>query len=221
MSRSQYINTFSTTADYEAYIESATPKFPNIAYDEEAEKIYIRRESPNDYIIYGTLKNDYDYINAPTFNIKLNYKDVTAHTDQQTNTFYVTAQDLTSAGVTGTITSMEGAFQYSTSKITTIKKINLDTSSVTTIAGLFRNQSQLTSININGVDFSNVTSLPATIFYQVSSLTDIYINVEATLMKLTNNLSSEGWGNYIPSSATIHYNDVDYIWQNNAWTPQS
>ena len=57
-------------------------------------------------------------------------------------------------------------------------------------------------------------------FSSCSSLKDVYITVEVTLNKLTNNLTSQG-SNYIPSSATIHYNGTDYKWQNGAWTPQS
>ena len=68
-------------------------------------------------------------------------------------------------------------------------------------------------------DTSNVTDT-GQMFYECRSLTDVYITVEATLNKLTNNLTSQG-NNYIPSSATIHYNGVDYKWQNGAWTPQN
>ena len=57
-------------------------------------------------------------------------------------------------------------------------------------------------------------------FQGCSSLKDVYITVESTLNKLTNNLTSQG-NNYVPSSATIHYNGVDYKWQNSRWTPQS
>ena len=87
------------------------------------------------------------------------------------------------------------------------------------MSAMFYGCSSLTSIDLSGWDTSNVTDM-SSMFNGYSSLTDVYITVEATLMKLTNNLTSAG-GAYIPASATIHYNDVDYKWQNNAWTPQN
>ena len=54
-------------------------------------------------------------------------------------------------------------------------------------------------------------------FNECSSLKDVYITSYATLNKLTNNLHSQG-SKYIPGTATIHYNDIDYIWSGTSWT---
>ena len=232
MSRSKYINTFNTTADYNNYIESALPEFPNVGYDKQAGEVKIRRTSPNNYQIWGTTTA------TSNFNIKLNNTNVEVTVDPDLGDFYLT-------GWTGTLTSLRQCF-YNLSHITSIKKFALDTSHVSTTnqfvvisrsltlinlsgcdfstvtdaAYMFSDCSSLEILYLNGCDFSNVTST-TNMFYAVP-LTDVYIDVEATLMKLTNNLTSQGTnGDYIPSSATIHYNGTDYKWQNNAWTPQS
>lgn len=229
MARSKYINTFDTTAEYDNYIDSALPEFPNVGYDKQAGKVNIRRQSPNNYQIWGTTTL------TSNFNIKLNNQNVEVTVDPQLGEFYLT-------GWAGTLTSLFNCFQDS--QITSLKKFVLDTSNVTDMSQMFIecrslpsidlsnfNTSSLininymlygcrslTSLDLSNCDFSRA-SLSAT-FYNCNLLTDVYITVEATLMKLTNNLSSQG-NQYIPSSATIHYNDVDYKWQNNAWTPQS
>ena len=84
---------------------------------------------------------------------------------------------------------------------------------------MFLDCQSLTSLDLSNFNTSNVTYM-VNMFRNCSSLKDVYITVESTLMKLTNNLTEQGW-NYIPASATIHYNGVDYKWQNNIWTPQN
>ena len=261
MARSKYINTFDTTAEYNNYIESALPEFPNVGYDKEAGKVNIRRQSPNDYQIWGTTPA------TSNFNIKLNNTNVEVTVDPLLGEFYLT-------GWTGILTSLQNCFYDSRQNITSIKKFALDTSNVTLTIGMFQGCSSLTSLDLSNFNTSNVTNMNAMFadcssltsldlsnfntsnvtnmsnlfiscssltsldlsnwdaskvttkpntFYYCNSLTDVYITVESTLMKLTNNLSSQG-GDYIPSNngnCTIHYNDVDYKWQNNAWTPQS
>ena len=64
-----------------------------------------------------------------------------------------------------------------------------------------------------------------------TSKTKLYLGVEASLMRLTNNLSSAGsWDSsnywqYLPTKTIIYYDDgvqdIEYRWQNNAWTAQS
>ena len=204
MARSKYINTFDTTAEYEAYIESAIPHFPNVGYDKQAGVVNIRRQSPNDYQIWGTTTA------TKNFNITLNNTDVEITVDPDLGEFYLT-------GWTGTLTSLDNFLSYKTN-ITSLKKFALDTSQLTNVSAMFMACSSLKEVHLEGCDFSNVTIYGN--FLRASYPTDVYITVEATLMKLTNNLASQGL-DYIPSSATIHYNDVDYKWQNNAWTPQS
>lgn len=231
MSRSKYINTFETTADYNNYIESAIPEFPNVGYDKQAGKVNIRRTSPNNYQIWGTTTA------TSNFNIKLNSRDVEVTVDPALGEFYL-------QGWTGTLTSLQ-SLCYGNTDITSIKKFDLDISNVTSVNSMFDRCSALTYVNmstiyspsisgisaafrrcgiqvldISGWDLSNSNSTGYSGLFE-GTLTDIYITVEGTLNRLTNNLTSQGGNDYVPSSATIHYNDVDYKWQNNAWTPQS
>lgn len=234
MSRSKYINTFNTTADYNNYIESALPEFPNVGYDKEAGEVNIRRQSPNDYQIWGTTTA------TENFTIGLNYTPVEVTVDPELGEFYLT-------GWTGTLTNLQTAF-YNKSHITSIKKFALDTSNVTKITQICDgtsctyinlstpyspvissdavqafNSATLLYLDISGWDLTNANLGSSWQKTFGTNLTDIYITVEGTLMKLTNNLTSQG-GNYIPSNngnCTIHYNGTDYKWQNNAWTPQS
>ena len=287
MARSKYINTFDTTADYESYIESALPAFPNIGYDKQADKVNIVRTSPNSHVWYGevvdasqavptisinnvvntptldTLTNmfclDSWTSNVPTFisfNNKSNLKSIkkcnidTSNVTYMNNMFdgcsLLTSLDLSSFNTsnvvnmnvmfngcssltsldlssfnTSNVTNMAGMFQ-GCSSLVSLDLSNWGTSNVTYMNHMFNGCSSLTSLYLSNWDTSNVISV-ISMFNGCSSLTDVYITVEATLMKLTNNLASQG-STYIPSNngnCTIHYNDVDYKWQNNAWTPQS
>jgi len=270
MSKSKYINSFNTTAEYNNYIESAYPEFPNVGYDKEAGVVNIIRTSPNDHILYGTLN---DPTQVPQ--IRLKYGGTTfinCNVDSLNNTFYLDLSDIPSewrtyndlssflngnvnitsikknAMVNSNVTLLVQMFQ-NCSSLTYIDISSFDTSNVTSIASLFAGCTSLTSIDLSSFDTSNLTNMP-NLFSGCSSLTsidlssldfslvtntfnmfnatnvlkDVYITVEATLMMLTNNLTSRG-GTYIPASATIHYDNgtgnVDYKWQNNAWTPQS
>lgn len=246
MSRSKYINTFETTAEYDNYIESAYPEFPNVGYDKQAGVVNIRRQSPNDYQIWGTTTA------TENFNIKLNNTNVEVTVDPVLGEFYLT-------GWTGTLTRLYQCFAQNDT-ITSIKKFALDTSNVTTfegflqdssinnfsfinlnnilstssLANFFRNCSNITYIDFYDLDLSN-NDVSAMFYYNndtsFPSTLDIYIQNENTLNKLTNNLTKAnkyGYGTdtrYIPSIATIHYNNgtgnVDYKWQNDKWTPQS
>lgn len=268
MSKSKYINTFNTTADYENYIESAYPEFPNVGYDKQAGAVKIMRISPNDHMFYGKLvdatqnipdiqlynnytkvktytptvdtSNDAIYIDdwdtVPTFN-ELGTSFLTNRTNIKSikkfkglNTSSVTdmggmiygCTSLTSVDLSGldtsSVTDMSVMF-YGCSSLTSLDLSSFNTSNVTNIDQMFKKCQSLTSLDLSGCDFSNVTS-NSDVFFNTNAIIDVYITVEATLMKLTNNLTSQGT-HYIPSSATIHYNDVDYKWQNNAWTPQS
>ena len=140
------------------------------------------------------------------------------------NMFYfcksLTSLDLSNFN-TSKVTTMYNMFYFCKS-LTSLDLSSFNTSNVTNMTGMFQHCSSLTSLNLSNWDTSKVTDLDA-MFNGCSSLKDVYITVEATLNKLTNNLTSQGgiYSNYIPSSATIHYNGVDYKWQNNAWKPQS
>jgi hypothetical protein len=208
MSRSKYINTFNTTAEYDAYIESAYPEFPNVGYDKEAGVVNIRRQSPNDYQIWGTTTA------TENFNIKLNGQNVEVTVDPDLGEFYLT-------GWTGTLTSLKNCINEAR-HITSIKKFALDTSNVSRFDNALYNCVNMITLNFNNVNVKSdlTTSSFSYMWLGTNNLTDIYLSEESALMAFTNNLHSQG-DNYIRSSATIHYNDVDYKWQNNAWTPQS
>ena len=202
MKRNKYIISFDTTAEYDNYIESDFPEFPNVGLTKDDGELHYRIQSPNDYQIWGTTTA------TENFNIKLNDIPVEVTVNRDLGEFYLT-------GWTGTLTSLQSCFQNIT-HITSIKKFALDTSNVGNFMTMFMYCQSLKEIHLEGCDFSNITGKDFA-FSITPSLTDVYITVEATLMKLTNNLASQG-KDYIPSSATIHYNDVDYKWQNNAWT---
>ena len=272
MARSKYINTFDTTADYNNYIESALPEFPNVGYDKEADKVKIVRTSPNDHLFYGELVDATQ--NIPEIQLYNNYSKVKTYTptvDTLINTFYIDNWD-----TVPTFNKLESSFLTNKTNIKTIKKFKgLDTSNVTSMREMFSVCLYLTSLDLSDLDTSNVTSMRQmfkscssitlldlsnfntsiltdmygmfdgctslntldlsnwvisndtnqyNMFWSCTALTNVYITVESTLMKLTNNLSSQGDYYYIPSNngnCTIHYNDVDYKWQNNAWTPQN
>ena len=101
------------------------------------------------------------------------------------------------------------------SNIKSLNKMQLDTSNITDMSNLFNGCSSLTTLDLSKWNISNVTNMQ-NMFYGCSSLKDVYVTSKATLNKLTNNLKSQG-GDYIPSTATIHYNGEPYTWDDNAW----
>lgn len=237
--RSKYINTFDTTSEFENYIESAEPGFPNVAYTKDTGDVHYTSTSPNDHLIYGTLN---DPTQAPAFKFNnYNNQTVTAHVNALDNTFYIDESDM--SNVTTPITSLYNFINNNTN-IISIKKFNIDTSNVTSMYSAFNGCSNIQSLNLANLDVSNVSNVNSIFngcsslvtldlsgwdlhvndtswaFGSVRSLQTIYITEESTLMKLTNNLTSQGAPPYIPSSATIYYNDQVYKWQNNAWTLQ-
>ncbi len=288
MARSKYINTFNTTAEYNNYIESALPAFPNVGYDKEADKVNIVRTSPNNHLLYGEVVDPA----RPLPTISLNGTTNTPTLDELTNTFYLdnwsnaaptsisfnnkpnikTIKKLKGLD-TSKVTNMESMFMdclslisldlssFYTSNVTRMRSMfynclsltsvdlssfntsnvnnmiqmfascssltsldlsNFDTSNVTDMSSMFNGCSSLTSLDLSSFNTSKVTSI-SSMFWAVNNLKDVYITVESTLMKLTNNLTSQG-DSYIPSNGgkcTIHYNGTDYKWKNNAWTPQS
>ena len=207
MKRNKYLNTFDNTADYENYIESALPGFPNVGLTKDNGELHYVRTSPNDHVWYGEVVDPAQAL--PT--ISLDNTEYTPTLDELTNMFYL------DSWYNAAPTSISFGNK---SNIKSIKKLKgLDTSKVTNMVGMFYMCSSLTSLDLSNFNTSNVTDM-GSMFNGCSSLKDVYITVESTLNKLTNNLTSQN-GKYIPSSATIHYNGTDYKWQNNKWTPQS
>ena len=220
MKRNKFLNTFDTTNEFENYIESAAPGFPNVALTEDDGAIHYTQTSPNDHVIYGEVVD----VNGTAPKFKFNSSNaqiVTAHIDAISGTFYIDAADMTSVSSITTISYM----CYGETNIKSIKKFSINTSGITDINNAFNYCSNLTKLNLLTWDLSNVTQ-QTSVFSNITNLTDVYINVEATLNKLTSNLTTSSvFYGYIPSTATIHYDNgtgnVDYKWQNNAWTPQS
>ena len=119
---------------------------------------------------------------------------------------------------TSKVTDMSSMFGFCQS-LTTLDLSNWDTSNVNSTPGMFAGCSSLTTLDLSNFNTSKVTNMNGA-FQDCTSLKAVYITVESTLNKLTNNLTSQG-DSYIPSTATIHYNGVDYKWQDNKWTKQS
>lgn len=236
--RSKYINTFNTTSEFENYIESAEPSFPNVALTKDTGDVHYTSTSPNNHLIYGTLS---DPSKPPVFSVwigRVEYP-ITATVDAVSNTFYI---DDLSSWPTG-ITSLSSFVKSNADNILSIKKFVFDTSSVQGMNMMFNGCSAITYINLSGLDTTSVTNTNSAFYYNSnlttidisgwdlsnantrswmfnSNLQFIYITEEATLMKLTNNLTSYD-NTYIPSETTIYYNDQVYKWQNNAWTLQT
>ena len=256
MKRNKYLNTFDNTADYENYIESAYPGFPNVGLTKDNGELHYVRTSSNNHVLYGEVVDPAQAL--PT--ISLNGTTNTPTLDTLTNMFYLdswsnAAPTSISFGNKKNIKTIK-KMQIDTSKVksisnmfrdclslTTLDLSSLDTSNVTNMSDMFNGCSSLTSLDLSSFNTSNVTNMDSmfkkcsltsldlsnfetsnvtsmsSMFWGVN-LKDVYITVEATLMKLTNNLTSQGM-DYIPSSATIHYNGVDYKWTGSAWTPQN
>lgn len=242
--RSKYINTFDTTSEFENYIESSSAGFPNVAYTKDTGDVHYTSTSPNDHLIYGTLT---DPTQPPVFRFNdSSSQTVTAHVDPLNNAFYIDESDM--SNVTTPITSLNGFIKNNTN-ITSITKLNIDTSNVTSMGSMFYGCVNLSLVNMSALDTSNVTDI-STMFRMSGTpklrtldlsncdlsnvsnqsdafktigiwyiITNVYITEEGTLMKLTNNLTAANY-NYIPEHAIIYYNDQVYKWQNNAWTLQ-
>ena len=233
MKRNKYLNTFDNTADYENYIESALPGFPNVGLTKDNGELHYVRTSPNDHVLYGEVVD----ASRPLPTISLNNTTNTPTLDALTNMFYL---DSWSNGAptsitisnesniksikklkgldTSNVTNMYNMF-YNCSSLTSLDLSNFNTSNVTNMYNMFSDCRSLTSLDLSNFNTSKVTYMD-NMFIGCGSLKDVYITVEATLNKLTNNLTSQGY-DYIPSSATIHYNGVDYKWENSKWTKQN
>ena len=232
MKRNKYLNTFDNTADYENYIESAYPGFPNVGLTKDDGELHYMRTSPNNHLLYGEVVDPAQAL--PT--ISLNNTTNNTTLDELNNSFYLDSwsnaaptrisfnnksniKSIKKLNIdTSNVTSMEFMF-ISCSKLTSLDLSSFDTSNVTIMNYMFDGCASLTSLDLSNWNTSNVTNMDY-MFSSCSSLTDVYITVEATLNKLTNNLTSQG-SNYIPSTATIHYNSTDYKWTGSAWTQQN
>ena len=171
MSRSKYINTFNTTADYDAYIESAYPSFPNVAYDKQADKMKIQRTSPNSHMIYMTIADTSLSMQFKFFynNTSSPYRTLDLTNDSLNNTSY--ADDPGGSLLCNFLTN--NTFNNKTN-ITAIKKLNLIRTgiSITNASQGFASMTNLTQIDLSSIDLSAVTTCEK-LFYQDSHLLTI------------------------------------------------
>ena len=116
---------------------------------------------------------------------------------------------------TSNVTDMNNMFN-GCSSLTTLDLSSINTSKVTTMQEMFSGCSSLTSLNLSDLNMKKLQYV-AHMFYDCSSLKDVFISQEVTLNRLTKNLST-GDISYIPKTATIHYNGVEYKWHNSKWT---
>ena len=115
---------------------------------------------------------------------------------------------------TSNVTDMNNMFN-GCSSLTTLDLSSINTSKVTTMQEMFSGCTSLTSLNLSDLNMKKLQYV-AHMFYDCSSLKDVFISQEVTLNRLTNNLS-KGDISYIPKTATIHYNGVEYKWQTSKW----
>ena len=184
----------------------------------------------NNHLLYGevvdpsqplpTISLD-DTVNTPTLDASSNmfYLDTWSNAAPTSITFNNKENIKTITKLTGldtsNVTDMNNMFN-GCSSLTTLDLSGLNTSKVTTMQEMFSGCTSLTSLNLSDLNMKKLQYV-AHMFYDCSSLKDVFINQEVTLNRLTNNLS-KGDISYIPKTATIHYNGVEYKWQNNKWT---
>ena len=157
MKRNKYLNTFDNTADYENYIESALPGFPNVGLTKDDGELHYVRTSPNDHLLYGEVVD----AAQPLPTISLSNTVNTPILDELTNTFYL---DSWSNAAPNTISF------NNKSNIKSIKKLKgLDTSNFTRMEYMFNGCSSLTTLDLSIFNTSNVTTLWGT-FTQCSAL---------------------------------------------------
>ena len=160
MKRNKYLNTFDNTADYENYIESAYPGFPNVGLTKDNGELHYMRTSPNAHVWYGEVVDPAQAL--PT--ISLDNQENTPTLDELNNAFYLDSWSNAAP------TSISFGNK---SNLKSIKKLKgLDTSNVTTMNYMFNSSSSLTSLDLSSFNTSNVTDMYY-MFYGCSSLTSL------------------------------------------------
>lgn len=109
---------------------------------------------------------------------------------------------------------------YGSYSLQTINLSGWDATHIDEMNYMFNGCTSLRSIDFRGWDLSQSSVDNGSRFRNCNNLTDIYVSTMNTLNKLTNNLNSQG-NSFVPSSATIHYDDGttqhDYVWSGSAW----
>ena len=147
MSRSKYINTFYTEDDFNAYIESDLPEFPNIAYQKYLDHVEITMTKPALPVWRGELSDSY---NGTLPTITLDSVENTPGTNQE-NTKFILSSWSNAAPTTMTINNKRS--------IKTIEIFNIDTSNVTSMLSMFKDCRSLTSLDLTKFNTSNVTNM--------------------------------------------------------------
>ena len=169
MKRNKYLNTFDNTADYENYIESAYPGFPNVGLTKDNGELHYVRTSPNDHLLYGEVVDPAQPL--PTIQLYNDYSNVKTYTptlDALNNTFYIDDW-----GTVPTFNKLSDDFLKNKSNIKSIKKFKgLDTSNVTNMSNMFSDCRSLTSLDLSSFNTSKVTDMRY-MFYGCSKLTSL------------------------------------------------
>ena len=108
---------------------------------------------------------------------------------------------------TSSVSNMQSCFNYM-SNLTEIDLSGLDTSAVTTMRTMFQNDSALVTVNLSNLDMSSITDY-GYMFQNCSSLTTLVLNDvdNDTFTKLTNYGTS-----YLPKTVTIMRDGNTYIY---------
>ena len=147
MSRSKYINTFYTSEEFDAYIESDLPEFPNIAYQKYLDHVEITMTKPAPPVWRGELSDNY---NGTLPTITLDSVENTPGTNQETTKFILGSWS-NAAPTSITINNKRS--------IKTIDIFNIDTSNVTSMLNMFKDCRSLTSLDLTKFNTSNVTNM--------------------------------------------------------------
>ena len=160
MSRSKYINTFYTSEEFEAYIESDLPEFPNIAYQKYLDYVEITMTKPQLPVWRGELSDD---LTGGLPSITLDSVENKPGTNQ----------DITKFGIISWSNAAPTSITINNkTSIKTIDIFNIDTSNVTSMSSMFNGCSSLTSVNLTKFNTSNVTNMYY-MFSKCSSLTSL------------------------------------------------
>ena len=152
MNYNKYINSFADSNEYNSYIESDKAYSPNIGFIEETKQVKWIENVMKDCIFYGTTKGNTDFMIGSSVSdgdsdcIKVH---IILQTDGSDNIMYATKTDIVKTPV---IISIDA-------EITSIKKWNIDTSSVTDMNYMFGDCDALTSLDLSTFDTSKVTDM--------------------------------------------------------------
>ena len=165
MNYNKYINSFTDSNEYNAYIESDKAYSPNIGFIEETKQVKWAEKVMKECIFYGTTEATTDFMIGESVSggdsdcIKVH---IILQTDGSDNIMYATKEDIFKTPVSIPIDT----------EITSIKKWKIDTSNVTDMNYMFGDCSALTSLDLRSFNTSNVTDM-SNMFGYCQSLTSL------------------------------------------------